>query len=288
MIIGIVPSLNKTFEVDGKICDNMIEEKLYYDNDHRLFMYSTKYNRSCPDNGFFPIFNGKNFLIDKHSIIKYYPDDMINISMDNMSNNLTDEKAREIIYKRKVSEMNQLLKPEIYETDNLFTQCIKSIICEMNINMIDLYNMNDIVGENIIEQCYDSLIKIAFMRNHRWRIWINDILKLHYIIKIYKNNENILEYKYPDITLNHKDLFKLIIQTLLKDLNINKNDLHCTELDDYTINNMFSALRGKQLSAQIFSRFMLLMNLSYDIEFYKNENLIFIYKQRRSIFENVD
>jgi len=286
MCIGIFPSENKTFEVEGKICTNMVEGKLYYDENNQLFIYSTKYDRSCPDLGFFPIYNGKRKIITKFSIRKYYPNDIITVSLDDMSNAITKEKADEIIYNRKVSEMNYLLKPEIYETDNLFTQCIKSIINLMNINMIDLYNMNTSIPENIINNCYDSLLKIAFMRNHRWKIWINDIFKLNYIIKIYNNNEIILQHKYPDVIFGNKDLFKYIIKSLIEKLNINKLDLHCNELDDYTINNMFSALKGKQLSAQIFSRFMLLMNLSYEIEFYKNKELIFIYKQKRSSVDN--
>lgn len=287
MSIGIVPSVNKTFELEGRMCENMEEGKLYFDDlTNLLFMYSTKYKRSCPDNGFFPIFDGKTMLFSKYSIEKYYPDDVINTSLDNISSCITDEKAKEIIYNRKVASTNSNLNPEIREGDNLFTQCIKSIICSMNINMIDLYNMNTNLSENIVENCYDSLIKIAFMRNHRWKIWINDILKLNYIIKVYKGNDIILECKYPDKMFQTKDIFKYITETLLKKLNIDKLDLQCNELDNYTINNMFSALKSRQLSAQIFSRFMVLMKLAYDIEFYKDKNLIFTYKQSRSEIEN--
>jgi len=289
-VTGVIPSQNNTFEVIGKICDDMIEGKLYYrEFDNILFMYSNKYNRSCVENGFFPIYNGKEFIITKFSIKKYYPDDVIIIDLNNISENITKEKADEIIYNRKVSEIESSLQPEVSESDNLFTQCIKSIICLMNINIVDLQDMSKNLTENVIENCYDSLIKIAFMRNHRWRIWINDILQLHYIVKVYQNEEIVFNGKYPDINMNGKDLFRYIVQTLLKKLNISKQDLHCAELDDYTINNMFSALRQKELSAQIFSRFMLLMNLSYDIEFYdKHNNLIFTYKQKRSNIDNVD
>ena len=64
-MIGIIPSINKTYEVYGDLSSNkFIEGKLYYDKtDGRVYYYSTIETRSNPNTGYYPIWNGKNKFI---------------------------------------------------------------------------------------------------------------------------------------------------------------------------------------------------------------------------------
>ncbi len=132
------------------------------------------------------------------------------------------------------------------------------------------------------------------MRLDKWTIWIDIILKLRYVLEVYKGEKMLLSYSYPEDTFDtgivrydniissEDDPFKKIIKVLMVMENINKNSLRSDEVDDYTINNMMTTLNGKKsLSAQLFSRFIRMANLSYVVRLYDRDmnNQVFEYKE---------
>jgi len=176
----------------------------------------------------------------------------------------------------------------------MFTQCIKGVINQKQITMIDLYDMaSPKLSEKMIENYYAALIRITFMRLDKWHIWTDVILHINYVIEVYNNKKKLLTYRYPknefdtgivkfDTIINTKDdPFKKIIKILMIMENITKNTLKSDEVDDYTINNMMTTINGKKsLSAQLFSRFIRMAELSYTITIYDNKGKqIFEYKE---------
>lgn len=294
-MLGIIPSAHKTYEVLGSTDDkNPIEGKIYYDNnDKRLYIYSLTDKRSCPKIGFFPIWNGEKYLISKFSNKKYLSD-MLDIDINILSSNINKDIADSIIYKHMSSDSGiKILKPQISNEDNMFTQCIKSVISKKNITIIDLFNIGKPeLNEKLIENYYNTLNKIAFMRYDKWTIWINKILHLKYKIKVYKGNKIILEYHYPEDkidtgivnyenTVNKSDdPLKKIVKLLIVIYNIDKSQLRKECNDDYTVNNLMTTINSKKsLSSQLFSRFMNMSKFKYVLELYENDNKIFEFKE---------
>ena len=284
-MIGILPSHDKTFEVIDNIkIDNPIEGKLYYnENDKRLYYYSTTITRPGPETGYLPIWNGNKTYTNEN--VKYKTlDDVIGLSLKDMSNNISKDIAEDIIYRRRLVDNASTLSPVIDDNDNVFTQCIKSIICSMNITMVDLADMcYPKLNENMLKNYYSSLTKISFMRLDKWYIWINVILHLSYDVIIFKKKKEILRYSYPvnrfkfddmnkykDIIKSKDDSFKKIIKILMVKESIDKNNLKEDSPDDYMVNNLMTTLYDdkKNISGQLFSRFMNMTNLHYHINLY--------------------
>lgn len=130
------------------------------------------------------------------------------------------------------------------------------------------------------------------MRLDKWNIWINVILHVNYVIEVTKGTKKLLSYEFPkdrfdtgivkydNIVSSDDDPFKKIIKILMIMENINKNSLRSDDVDDYTINNMITTLNGKKsLSAQLFSRFIRMAELSYTIRIYDKDQLIFEYHE---------
>lgn len=291
-MIGIVPSISKTYEVGGFIGkDKCIEGKLYVDENGRLFMYSSKYKRPNPDSGFFPIWDG-NKKYDSSFANKKYLKDVTILDLDAISGNINEEVADNVILNRKRSEDTELLKPTISEEDNAFTQCIKGAILAREVTLTDLIILaNNKVPDKLIRSYYSALQKIAFMRTEKWNVWIDLILHLNYVIKVYKGNKLIVTYSYPEdkyeagiidyqAITDHKDPLQKIIQIILLKLNINKNDLRVPDVDDYTVNNLITAINSKKpMSAQLFSRFTKITKLNYELILYDKGKMIFKYKE---------
>lgn len=293
-MIGTIPSGNKTFEVYGDTsCDNPIEGKLYYDNtDKRLYLYSTIATRSNPDMGFFPIWNGKKFIITRYSNKKYLTDATTS-NINELSMNIDTNTANKVLYNLKRCEDNTILKPSITDEDNFFTQCIKSLINQMNITMVDLLEMSSpIMNQKKMDAYYSSLCKISFMRMDKWHIWIGSIFHMSYTIDVYKKKKRMISYKYPDdvfdtgvvkynnIIKSKDDPFKKMIKILMIMDNINKNDLKSDIVDDYTVNNMITTINGKNpLSAQLFSRYIHMTKLSFTLKIYDKGKVVFTYKE---------
>lgn len=197
-MIGIIPSNSKTFEIYGDFnSKNIVEGKLYYDpKTERLFIYSNIETRANPRTGYFPIWNGKETYISNFAIEKYWKD-ATKIDIVSMCNNINNEVAKEILYKQRLSENGEILKPQLSDGDNMFTQCIKGVICNKNITMVDLIDMaSPKLSSTIVENYYSALIRIVFMRLDKWNIWIDDILHLGYIIEVRNGDKLLLTYNY--------------------------------------------------------------------------------------------
>lgn len=294
-IIGVIPSVDKTFEVFGDFnsCD-LIEGKLYSDpSNGRLYYYSTIETRSNPNTGYFPIWDGKNKIVSTFSKEKYFDTDVLKVDMNSISSTVNKELAESIIYQRRKSCSSDTLKPQISDGDNIFTQCIKGVICAKDITMVDLVDMGKPrLTQKIIESYYSALMKITFMRYDKWCIWVDSILHLSYTIDVYNANRKLLTYTYPSnkfdtgivkydkIVDTNDDPFKKIVKLLMIMENINKSSLKTDAMDDYTINNMMTTLSSnKPLSAQLFSRFIRMAKLSCTIKIFDNTGEIFEYKE---------
>lgn len=295
-MIGIVPSQNQTFEVFGDFNNKeLVEGKLYYHPDNgRLYYYSTIETRSNPKTGYFPVWDGKQVYISGFSNKKYMDTDVIKTSIESMASKINGDVAEQVRYNQRRSDNDEILKPELADGDNAFTQCIKGIINAKQLTMVDLVDMsNPKLTQKAIENYYSALTKITFMRLDKWVIWIDIILHVHYTLDVYRGDKLLLSYSYPSDTFDtgvvrydniissDDDPFKKIIKVLMVMENINKNSLRSDEVDDYTINNMMTTLNGKKsLSAQLFSRFIRMADLSYTIRLYDEEDkLLFEYKE---------
>lgn len=294
-MLGIIPSSKHTYEVIGTTeITNPIEGKIYYDkNDNRLYYYSKSYHRSCPSNGFFPIWNGEKYIITKYSNNKHLSD-VINTDINTLSSKINKTVANDVLYKHMSSDSgSKILKPQITNEDNMFTQCIKGVISNKNITIVDLFELaKPKLNEKIIDNYYHTLNKISFMRYDKWTVWINDILHLSYKIKIYKSNKKVLVYEYPSNKFNTgiikydkivesiNDPLKSIVKILIVIFNIDKSIMRKECNDDYTVNNLMTTINSdKPLSSQLFSRFLMMNKFNYKLELYEDNNLIFTFKE---------
>ena len=294
-MIGIVPSNNKTFEVYGDFnTNNPIEGKLYYHPEtDRLYFYSKVETRANPKTGYFPIWDGKNTYVSNFAIEKYFSKDVTKIDLISMCSNINKDIANEVLYKQRRCENDEILTPQLSDGDNMFTQCIKGVINAKQITMIDLMDMAaPKLSPKIVENYYAALIRITFMRMDKWNIWTDVILHIGYVIEVFKEDKKLLTYRYPknefdtgivkydNIINTDDDPFKKIIKIIMIMENITQNSMRSDDVDDYTINNMMTTLNGKKsLSAQLFSRFIRMANLSYTITIYDKDEPIFEYKE---------
>lgn len=294
-MIGIIPSTSKTFIVEGMFGDKPFEEgKLYVDpKSKRVYMYSNIEKRSNPNTGYFPIWDGKEAYISKFSNEKYLGRDVTNTDILTLGANINKTVANTILYNQRRSDNDDILEPQLADGDNMFTQCIKGILNVKKLSMIDLVDMSaPKLTEKVISSYYSALNKITFMRLDKWNIWMDVILHLRYEVIVYKDAKKLLTYNYPknifntgivkydNITKTKDDPFKKIIKILMIMENINKNSLRSKEVDDYTINNMLTTLNSnKALSAQLFSRFIRMASLSYDVKIFDKNDMIFEYHE---------
>lgn len=294
-MIGMIPSASKTYEVYGDFnMTPLVEGKLYYHPDtKRLYYYSQTLKRSNPQSGYFPIWDGTKIYESKYSNTKYLSD-IIKPDISIMSKNINNEIARSIRYRQRLSENNKALNPSIDDEDNFFTQTIKSVIQKLNITKVDLLDMSsDIVNDRTIENYYSSLTKVTMMRLEKFHIWMDKILQMHYVVSVYREGKRVLSYSWPhdkfdtglvkyDKAIDQSDdPFKKIVKILMVKENISKMSLKTEDVDDYTINNLMTTLHSnKSLSAQLFSRFIRMANLSFSLEVFNKKNeLIFTYKE---------
>ena len=291
-MIGIIPSLSKTFEVMGDFnSKDLIEGKVYIGPEGRVYVYSTTEMRSSPSTGFFPIWNGKKRIITKSSNKKYLNPDVILTDMKSMSEAITPTVAEEIVNHRKRAGNGDPLLPSIVDGDNMFSQCIKGILNVKKFTMVDLIEMAySPLDERAIQNHYSSLTKITFMRMSKWNVWLDLILHMRYVLTVFKGNEKLITYSHPenvfgieghnDIIIGKDDPFKKIVKILIRMEGIGKSSLQSDSVDDYTINNMMTTLNGeKTLSAQLFSRFIHMAGLSYKVDIFEGDDLIFEYKE---------
>lgn len=294
-MVGVIPSSNKTFEIYGDFnSTELVEGKLYYHpSDKRLYFYSLIENRSNPNTGFFPVWNGREIFKSQFSNEKYFDKDAINMTIDTMCSTIDKDIADQVLYNQRRSNNDEILRPQISDGDNMFTQCVKGVINAKEVSMIDLVDMSSPkLSQKQIENYYSALTKITFMRIDKWDIWVNVILHISYDINVYKGDKKLISYHYPkndfdtgiikydNIISSNDDQYKKIIKILMIMENINKSDLKSDEVDDYTINNMMTTLNGsKALSAQLFSRFIRMAELTYQVIIYDQGKQIFEFRE---------
>lgn len=281
-MIAIIAGAVKTFEVMGSFEDpNPIEGKLYYrPSDNRLFYYTKSGTRSNPDTGYFPVWDGTQTYQSSFSNEKYYGKDTRPLDLDTLCASVDQKVADDIRHRQKRTDHQDLLKPEIVNSDNMFTQTIKGTICAMDVTIVDLVEMaTPKLSQATVESFYTSLSKITLMRMDKWLVWLNTILHKGFTITVFHGTKKLVSYQYPmnqfdtglvqypEITEDPKsDFLKKLIRIVTIQENINKARLRSDETDEYTINNLMTSLNGnKPLSAQLFSRFMRMAGLSYEV-----------------------
>lgn len=293
-MIGIIPGGSQTYVVDSYFNETTpIEDHLYADPlDGRIYVYSSTITRSTIDTIFLPRWDGKRKYVYKHSNEKYIDKDVIKTDINVLSNNIDDNIADNISYMQRKADNKKLLIPTIKENDNAFTQCIKAVFNKKILTLPDLVHMSNI-NEDTLLKYYTALDKISFMRADKWRIWIDDVFHLHYIISVYQNDKKLISYYHPENkydtgivkydlikSLPDNDFLKKITKITFIAANISKDDLKSDHIDDHTINNLMIVLNtNKLLSAQLFSRFIHMANLSFTIQLFENGELIFEYKE---------
>lgn len=295
-MIGVIPAAIKTYEVEGSFDDpNPEEGKIYYrPKDGRLYYYSKIVKRPNPDTGYFPIWDGSNTYSSAFAKKKYIDTDVKMITPEAISKALTKDVADDIRYRQRRATADQFLKPRITDSDNSLTQCIKGAITNMDLTIVDLYDgAKPHLDEEQVNQYYSSLNKITLMRLVKFNIWCTVILHVKYEIIVYNKKRKVLTYYYPEdkfdtgivnygsIIKSKADSLKRIAKILMISQNISKQDLREGESDDYTVNNLMTTINGdKPLSAQLFSRFIRLAHLRYQIKIYDMKGKqIFVFKE---------
>jgi hypothetical protein len=292
-MIGIIPASSKTFEVHGMFNQaTLIENKLYVDpDDNRIYMYSLSEKRSNPNTGFFPIWDGVNKHVSKFSNEKYLDKDVIRIDLATLVSGIDSDIANKVLYLQRRADNDEILMPQIKESDNMFTQCIKGVFSVKQLTLVDLIDLSGL-DEKLIISYYSALTKIAFMRLERWTIWIDLIFHLDFSISVYKDEKKLLTYthskdkfntgivNYEHITKTKDDFLKKIVKIIMIMEGISKDNLRSDQVDDYTINNMMIILNtNKILSSQLFSRFISMAKLSYSVTLYEEGKPIFEYSE---------
>ena len=148
------------------------------------------------------------------------------------------------------------------------------------------------LSEHTVENFYNSLVSINMMRQEKWRVWIDIILQLTYSITVMKPPKRLLLYDSVtdkistgvvdwDKAVSPKDdPLKRITKILIKMENITKSSLKRPEIDYYAVNNLFTSINGERdLSAELFSRFIHMANLSYTMVLYKDGREIFVFTE---------
>lgn len=292
-MIGIIPGGSKTFVVIGMIGDSSPEEgKLYTDPEtNRIYMYSLSEKRSNPTTGFFPIWDGVNKYVSKFSNAKYMDKDVIKTDLASLASGIDNDVANKILYLQRRAENNEILLPQIKPSDNMFTQCIKGVFSVKQLTFVDLMDLSGI-DEKLIVSYYSALTKIAFMRLERWNIWIDLIFHLDFSITVQKEEKKLLTFRhsinkfdtgivnYDNIAKTKDDFLKKIVKIIMIMEGISKDNLRSDQVDDYTINNMMIILNtNKTLSSQLFSRFISMAKLSYNVTLYEDGKPIFEYTE---------
>ena len=306
---SIVVCKNNTYSVEGMFSPKMEEGKLYIDpKSKRIYCYTTTTQVVGDTSHHFPIYDGKHFF-DSVRSYKKYESDVISTDVTNMASSISEKDREDMEYRSKAVLYGDILKPEISDSDNIYSQCIKGILLHKKYNLLDLSIMSHpkLTVEEI-SNLYQSLHKISFMREKKFMIWMNQILHMNYEVNCYDTNSDklLLTYhsidkryefhvpvdethqkEYDDILKKSWDPFKKMINLIIKMKNYKKADFNINTESAYTINNMMTTIFGdKSVSAQIFSRFMRIINLPFDIVIYDKDDIVFTYTSKGDDIEN--
>ena len=305
---SIVVCKNNTYSVEGMFSNQMEEGKLYIDpKSKRIYCYITTTQVVGDASHHFPIYDGKHFF-DSVRSYKKYESDVISTDVTDMASSISEKDREDMEYRSKAVLYGDILEPEISDSDNIYSQCIKGILLHKKYNLLDLSLMsNPKLTVEEISNLYQSLHKIAFMREKKFMIWMNQILHMNYKVNCYDvnseqplityhsvdkryefhiHNEN-MQKEYDDILKKSWDPFKKMINLIIKMKNYKKADFNINTESAYTINNMMTTIFGdKSVSAQIFSRFMRIINLPFDIVIYDKDDIVFTYTSKGDDIEN--
>lgn len=306
---SIVVCKNNTYPVEGMFSNQMEEGKLYIDpKSKRIYCYTTTTQVVGTASHHFPIYDGKHFF-DSVRSYKKYESDVISTDVTDMASSISEKDREDMEYRSKAVLYGDILEPEISDSDNIYSQCIKGILLHKKYNLLDLSIMsNPKLTVEEISNLYQSLHKIAFMREKKFMIWMNQILHMDYKVNCYDSNSDqpILIYhsidkryefyhknndghreEYDEILKKSWDPFKKMINLIIKMKNYKKADFNINTESAYTINNMMTTIFGdKSVSAQIFSRFMRIINLPFDIVIYDKDDIVFTYTSKGDDIEN--
>lgn len=306
---SIVVCKNNTYPVEGMFSNQMEEGKLYIDpKSKRIYCYTTMTQVVGDASHHFPIYDGKHFF-DSVRSYKKYESDVISTDVTDMASSISEKDREDMEYRSKAVLYGDILEPEISDSDNIYSQCIKGILLHKKYNLLDLSIMsNPKLTVEEISNLYQSLHKIAFMREKKFMIWMNQILHMDYKVNCYDSNSDqlLLTYhsidkryefyhknndghreEYDEILKKSWDPFKKMINLIIKMKNYKKADFNVNTESAYTINNMMTTIFGdKSVSAQIFSRFMRIINLPFDIVIYDKDDIVFTYTSKGDDIEN--
>lgn len=306
---SIVVCKNNTYPVEGMFSNQMKEGKLYIDpKSKRIYCYTTTTQVVGAASHHFPIYDGKHFF-DSVRSYKKYESDVISTDVTDMASSISEKDREDMEYRSKAVLYGDILEPEISDSDNIYSQCIKGILLHKKYNLLDLSIMsNPKLTVEEISNLYQSLHKIAFMREKKFMIWMNQILHMNYNVNCYDGDSDqpILTYhsmdqryefyhknddshkeEYDEILKKSWDPFKKMINLIIKMKNYKKADFNVNTESAYTINNMMTTIFGdKSVSAQIFSRFMRIINLPFDIIIYDKDDIVFTYTSKGDDIEN--
>lgn len=295
-MLGIIPSGSKTYEVDGYLdTTEPTEGKIYVDRETGLlYYYSTTETRPNANIGFFPIWDGKKFYLNPYHKELYLKDVAVS-DVGSISSTINGKVANEVQRNIQRSVNTDQIVPVIREQDNMFVQCIKEVISVRKITLGDLYaNACPPLKHHTVDNYYDSLPRVTFMRLEKWDVWIGVLLKMQYILRVFDKDgtKELVSYRYPenefntgivkfdDIVKSDKDQLKKMILVVMRKANITKQVLTSKTHDDYTVNNMMTVLYGnKPFSAQLFTRFIRMADLHLALEVYDKEELLVTYRE---------
>lgn len=306
---SIVVCKNNTYPVEGMFSNQMEEGKLYIDpKSKRIYCYTTTTQVVGDASHHFPIYDGKHFF-DSVRSYKKYESDVISTDVTDMASSISEKDREDMEYRSQAVLYGGVLEPEISDSDNIYSQCIKGILLHKKYNLLDLSIMSHpkLTVEEI-SNLYQSLHKIAFMREKKFMIWMNQIFHMDYEVNCYDTNSDkpLLTYhsidkryefhipvddahqkEYDDILKKSWDPFKKMINLIIKMKNYKKSDFNIHTESAYTINNMMTTIfSDKSVSAQIFSRFMRIINLPFDIVIYDKDDIVFSYTSKGDDIEN--
>ena len=302
---SIVICKNNTFPVEGTFSDHMEVGKLYVDPKSKRIYCFDPINQIVGDKSkYFPIYNGKQFF-DSIRSYKKYESDIVSTNVQNMANSISEQDKVDMEYRSKAVLYGDILEPEISDSDNIYSQCIKGVLQRKKYNLLDLSMMSKPkLSIDEISNLYQSLHKIAFMREKKFMIWIHQILHMEYRVIcfdadgvkkliLYDSKDNTYEFidtkdiyeankkEYESIQKKSWDPLKKIINMIIQLKNYKKSDFNKKTESSYTINNMMTTIfSDKSVSAQIFSRFMRIINLPFEFVIYDDHGIVFTYASK--------
>ena len=283
---SIVVCKNNTYPVEGMFSNQMEEGRLYIDpKSKRIYCYTTTTQVVGDTSHHFPIYDGKHFF-DSVRSYKKYESDVISTDVTDMASSISEKDREDMEYRSKAVLYGDILEPEISDSDNIYSQCIKGILLHKKYNLLDLSIMSNqkLTVEEISNLYMDYKVNCYDSNSDQLLLTYHSIDKRY---EFYHKNNDCHREEYDEILKKSWDPFKKMINLIIKMKNYKKADFNVNTESAYTINNMMTTIFGdKSVSAQIFSRFMRIINLPFDIVIYDKDDIVFTYTSKGDDIEN--